>query len=189
MDNSFVVDGTLPTSYLKISNYLYKELEGPILENRPIIFLCIGTDRATGDSFGPLVGYKIKNLSRKNFYIYGSLEKPIHAENIKDILSRINTNFKNPYIIAIDASLGDFQDIGKIFISHKPIFPGLSLHKDIPSIGDLSITGIINISGSLDFIIIQNTRLFTVMTLADCVSNGIKKLFVEKLNNSCIKTK
>lgn len=25
-----------------------------------ILFLCIGTDRSTGDSLGPLIGYKLK---------------------------------------------------------------------------------------------------------------------------------
>ena len=26
-----------------------------------VIFLCIGTDRSTGDSLGPLVGHKLRN--------------------------------------------------------------------------------------------------------------------------------
>lgn len=30
------------------------------------IFLCVGTDRVTGDSFGPLVGYKLKYLYERS---------------------------------------------------------------------------------------------------------------------------
>ena len=56
-------------------------------QNRPIIFVCIGTDRSTGDSLGPLVGYKLKYLSKNNIYIYGTLENPIHAKNMVDSLS------------------------------------------------------------------------------------------------------
>ena len=37
----------------------------------------------------------------------------------------------------------------------------------------MSITGIVNISGNFEFMMFQNTRLFTVMSLADCISNGI----------------
>ena len=46
----------------------------PIMdENRDIIFLCIGTDRSTGDSLGPLIGYKLKPIISQKLYIYGSL--------------------------------------------------------------------------------------------------------------------
>ncbi|MDQ9825248.1 DUF1256 domain-containing protein, partial [Acinetobacter sp. 163] len=61
------------------------------------------------------------------------------------------------------------------FIEEKPITPGLALNKDLPAVGDLSITGVVNISGNLEFIVLQNTRLFTVMSLADCITDGIKK--------------
>jgi len=37
----------------------------------------------------------------------------------------------------------------------------------------MSIKGIVNISGGMDFTLLQNTRLYTVMTLADSISNGI----------------
>ena len=30
------------------------------LELSKLIFLCIGTDRVMGDSFGPLIGYKLQ---------------------------------------------------------------------------------------------------------------------------------
>ena len=47
------------------------------------------------------------------------------------------------------------------------------MNKDLPSVGDLSITGIVNISGTLEFMVLQNTRLYTVMQLADTISKGI----------------
>ena len=47
------------------------------------------------------------------------------------------------------------------------------MNKDLPKIGDLSVTGIVNISGSLEFMVLQNTRLYTVMLLADVISRGI----------------
>ena len=31
-----------------------------------ILFLCIGTDRSTGDSLGPLIGYKLKEKGMRN---------------------------------------------------------------------------------------------------------------------------
>lgn len=173
MSNYLKVDALSPKSYIEIRDYLYDELTPIIKSKRVIIFLCIGTDRSTGDSLGPLVGYKLKLAKRKNFYIYGSLENPIHAKNLSTITKKINDNFNNPYIVAIDSSLGNFQNVGKVIIDKKPLFPGLALGKDIPPIGNMSITGIVNISGNFEFMILQNTRLYTVMSLADCISSGI----------------
>lgn len=173
MDTTFSVDSNSLTAYAKIRDYLFKELKPIVKSNRPIIFLCIGTDRCTGDCLGPLVGHKLKFLARKNIYIYGTLENPIHSKNLETILTRINENFTDPYIIGVDASLGSASNIGKIFIDKKPLKPGMALNKELPPVGEMSITGIVNISGNYEFIVLQNTRLHTVMTLSDCISKGI----------------
>ncbi len=184
------IDSLSPNSYIEIGEFLYKKLINIINDNKQIIFICIGTDRCTGDSLGPIVGYKlkssIKDTSKKSIYIYGSLENPVHAKNLVDIIDKVRVNFNNPYIVAIDSCLGKTSNIGKVFIDSKPISPGLALNKDLPPIGDLSITGIVNISGNYEFLILQNTRLYTVMSLADCISKGILHFINKVLNNSNI---
>ena len=114
-----------------------------------------------------------KPIIYKKLYIYGSLESPIHATNILTILDKIKANFNNPYIVAIDAALGSVNNIGKVIIENKPLAPGAAFNKSLPAIGNMSIKGIVNISGGMDFTLLQNTRLYTVMTLADSISNGI----------------
>ncbi|MCQ2968678.1 MAG: spore protease YyaC [Clostridium sp.] len=173
MENPYCIDAFSPTSSSEIKAYFIEKLKPIIDDDRDIIFLCIGTDRSTGDSLGPLIGYKLKSIISKNLYIYGSLESPIHATNILNILDKIKINFNNPYIVAIDAALGSAQNIGKIIIDNKPLSPGAAFNKSIPLIGNMSIKGIVNISSGMDFTLLQNTRLYTVMTLADCISNGI----------------
>ena len=42
-----------------------------------VLFLCIGTDRSTGDSLGPLIGYKLTECGVANARILGTLEKPV----------------------------------------------------------------------------------------------------------------
>lgn len=173
MNDIIKVDSLLPNSYVEIKDYLYNNLKDIVFSNRDIVFVCIGTDRCTGDSLGPLVGYKLKNISQNNIHIYGSLENPVHSKNITNIINKINSNFNDPYIVAIDSCLGKINNIGKVFIDKKPLYPGLAVKKNLPPIGDLSITGIVNIGGSFEFIVLQNTRLYTVMSLADCISKGI----------------
>jgi putative sporulation protein YyaC len=187
-NNKLSIDSLFPSSYIELGEFLYKSLEEIISENREIVFVCIGTDRCTGDSLGPLVGYKLKSfykeIPKSNIYIYGSLENPVHSKNVSNIIDKIKVNFNNPYIIAIDSCLGKINNIGKILVENRPLSPGLALNKDLPPIGDLSITGIVNISGSYEFIILQNTRLYTVMSLADCISQGIIHLINKIIDNS-----
>lgn len=173
MNDKLSIDSRENGSAIKLRDILCNELYPIIKEDRPIVFLCIGTDRSTGDSLGPLVGDKLRFLVRDRIYLYGNLEYPVHAKNLREIIDEIKLQYTNPYIVAIDACLGSLQNIGKIFVEKKPLTPGAAMNKDLPPVGDLSITGIVNISGTLEFMVLQNTRLYTVMTLADVISKGI----------------
>lgn len=156
---------------------------------RPIIILCIGSDRSTGDCLGPLVGDKLKFLIRDKVYLYGNLESPVHAKNLCKTIKAINHKYKDPYIIAIDACLGNIQNVGKVIIEEKPLTPGAAMNKNLPEVGDLSITGIVNISGALEFMVLQNTRLFTVMKLADAISKGIYHSIIKTIGGRKISSK
>ena len=74
--------------------------------NQEIIILCIGSDRSTGASLGTHIGYKLKKAPQSGFYIYGDLMHPVHAGNLQLYIDKINETFVDPFIIAIDASLG-----------------------------------------------------------------------------------
>ena len=49
----------------------------------------------------------------------------------------------------------------------------------------MSIKGVVNISGNLEFMLLQNTRLFVVMSLADSIAQGIEHFVMKssKLNS------
>jgi putative sporulation protein YyaC len=173
MNDKFIVDSTLPDSAFVLRDYLCSKIKLAAKEDRSLVFLCIGTDRSTGDSLGPLVGDKLKFLVRDKVSLYGNLEYPVHAKNLCETIEEINSLHTNPYIIAIDACLGTLSNVGKIIVEDKPLSPGAAMNKDLPKVGDLSITGIVNISGALEFMVLQNTRLYTVMLLADVISKGI----------------
>lgn len=71
-----------------------------------IVFLCIGSDRVTGDCLGPYIGYRLSQYHIPGVFIYGTLQNPVHAVNLSSILSRINHLHPQALIIAIDSSLG-----------------------------------------------------------------------------------
>lgn len=51
---------------------------------RELVFLCIGSDRITGDSLGPLIGYQLSPYCSRVFHVYGTLDDPVHALNLPD---------------------------------------------------------------------------------------------------------
>lgn len=173
MEKKIMFDSSVTSSIFSLRDTLSEFLSPVVKSNKTIVLLCIGSDRSTGDSLGPLVGHKLKFLTRENLYIYGNLENPVHAKNLCETIEEIHRKFKNPYIIAIDACLGNIQNIGKVCVEEKPLSPGSAMNKNLPEVGNLSITGIVNISGSLEFMVLQNTRLYTVMQLAETISEGI----------------
>ncbi|UOK59079.1 spore protease YyaC [Bacillus sp. OVS6] len=88
-------------------------------ENQEIVFLCIGSDRYVGDSLGPLVGTML--LEHEIPYrVYGTLEEPVHAFNLKGILKKIQKP-KKPLIISMDACLGDQGQVGSVSFNKGPL--------------------------------------------------------------------
>ncbi len=157
----------------KFGNALYTLIKELIDRSQEIIFLCIGSDRATGDCLGPILGYKLSGLSGNNCIIYGTLESPVHAGNLELVLREIKLKYNRPFIIAIDASLGKASHIGYITLGKGTLKPGAGVDKELPSVGDIFITGIVNLSGVLDHMLLQTTRLHVVMSLADKMYSGI----------------
>lgn len=141
---------------------------------RSLVFVCIGTDRSTGDSLGPLIGHKISGLKAKGLYIFGNLEHPVHAKNLDEVMKRITRECEDPFIIAIDACLGSMEHVGYIGIGDGPIRPGSGVNKELTPVGDMFVTGIVNFGGFMDFLVLQNTRLHVVMKIADLIATGIR---------------
>lgn len=136
----------------------------------PLVIVCIGTDRSTGDSLGPLVGTFLQKYAIPDAYIYGTLEKPVHAVNLQDTLRLVESAYRNPFIIAIDACLGKQKNIGMICVSKGPVLPGAGVNKKLVPVGDINITGIVNVSGFMEYSVLQNTRLNIVMNLSEVIS-------------------
>lgn len=57
--------------------------------------------------------------------------------------------------------------------SRRYLHPGAAVHKNLPKVGDIHITGIVNVGGSMEFYVLQNTRLHLVMSMADSIAQSI----------------
>src|SRR5690606_19346318 len=89
--------------------------------HQPIVIVCIGTDRSTGDSLGPLVGSQLLKYRSSFFHVYGTIAEPVHALNLSDVLTVIHTAHPTPFIIGIDACLGQTSSVGSIITALGPV--------------------------------------------------------------------
>ena len=144
-----------------------------------ILLLCIGTDRSTGDSLGPLIGYQLRNRDLKHIQVLGTLNRPVHAMNLEDTLGLVEQYYQDHLVIAVDASVGMNDHIGCITLGRGSLKPGLGVSKELRSVGDLFITGIVSGCSSYDPVILQSIRLSVVMRMAECISESV--CLVEKL--------
>ncbi len=161
-----------PRAMFDIAMNVRNLVQETVSTNRKIIVLCIGTDRSTGDCLGPLTGSKLHSL---NLYphVYGTLDDPVHATNLSDMIRSINDTFVNPFIIAVDACLGKPESVGCVSVGQGPVKPGAAVNKDLPAVGDAFITGIVNVGGFMEHLVLQSTRLNLVMKMADTIAHGL----------------
>ncbi len=160
-----------PLCFNKIEKAIYAYMQD-VESGRELVFLCIGTDRATGDCLGPLVGSRLKSLSPSTA-VYGTLEMPVHATNLQETLDEIFATYTQPFIIAVDACLGNADRIGYINVRQGSLKPGTALNKTLPAVGDFHISAVVNVGGFFEHMVLQNTRLFIVSKMADIIAKGL----------------
>lgn len=149
---------------------------------RPVVFACIGTDRSTGDSLGPLVGTFLCRQGLPSSSVIGTLDTPLHAANLVDTLVQHGLLGRrpaanSPVVIAVDACLGAAENVGTITVGAGAIKPGAGVRKNLPPVGDIYITGTVNTGGFMEFFVLQNTRLSLVMRMASIIADGLALAF------------
>ncbi|PWK16595.1 spore protease YyaC [Tumebacillus permanentifrigoris] len=197
----FKVDHNEPRAAQSLAERLFSYVQehGPA---RQVVIVCIGTDRSTGDALGPLVGSKLSARVDDHPFVtvYGTLESPVHAVNLKDTIQEIQGRYTNPFVIAVDACLGQIQSVGLVTIGNGPLKPGAGVNKVLPEVGNIHVTGIVNVGGFMEYFVLQNTRLSIVMRMADCIADGLHQavthafavphpVVVDELSNSHLDAK
>lgn len=139
-----------------------------------LVFFCIGTDRSTGDSLGPLTGSRLTESLTFPYPVIGTLENPLHALNLQQKIDETIDANPSAYIVAIDACLGKGSSIGQLLFHNGPIQPGKAVGKDLPSVGNVSIKGIVNIAGFMEHAVLQSTRLHLPFEMSRTLARALQ---------------
>lgn len=161
--NKFAADGTY-AALKKICSAL----------NAPPVVVCIGSDLSVGDSLGPIVGTLLsERLAQKNIFIYGTLSKPVTAREASHIKSFIKHSHPGSKVIAIDAAVGNADDVGLIKILPFGLKPGSGAAKNLARIGDISVMGVVAEKSLFNYALFSATRLSMVYKMAEIISGGV----------------
>ena len=68
----FYVNTQKPDSSREIARLLEKCIKRHKRDWTEIVFLCIGSDRVTGDCLGPYVGYRLSQHQLPGIFVYGT---------------------------------------------------------------------------------------------------------------------
>ena len=166
------------------NNYTENGISKSLSENNPDgkkpIFVCVGSDLVLGDSLGPLVGTLLKK-KKLGAFVYGTLNMPITAKEVEYAKTYIKQMHPSSVIVAIDAAVGNADDVGLIRVLGKGLKPGLGVDKNLGMIGDLSIIGIVAAKSLQNYNLFNLTRLNLIFKMAEKISDGISD-YINSLN-------
>ncbi|MFC5406921.1 spore protease YyaC [Cohnella soli] len=133
-----------------------------------ITFVCIGTDRSTGDCLGPFVGSILEDRGVSN--VIGTLKEPCDSERLPSLLPALA---ERDNIVAVDACLGRPGHVGGYIVRFGPLVPARSVIDVFAPIGDYSIAAVVNVAGPKPYWTLQSTSLYGVMGMARAIADAI----------------
>ncbi|MCC3375803.1 spore protease YyaC [Cohnella sp. REN36] len=132
-----------------------------------LTFVCIGTDRSTGDSLGPWVGTLLEERGFPR--VVGTLREPCDADRLAEAVAALPPEAT---IVAVDACLGRPENVGRYLLSEGPLVPARSVGRPFPAIGDYSIAAVVNAVSPKPYWTLQTTSLYRVMGMARQIADA-----------------
>lgn len=122
-----------------------------------ILLICIGSERHILDCLGPLTGTMLQ-ARMPELLVYGTLDKPLHASNLVKQMPTIRKSHPGCIELAIDASVGTEDEIGQLQLRQGSLLPGKALAKNLPPVGDFSLTGVVDTRSQTRYISTDKKR-------------------------------
>ena len=163
-----------------VNNFENKMLAININDNYSnLVFLCVGTNKIIGDAIGPIIGDKLKCIENDFMKVYGTTQNTLNFSNAQEVIEKIYNDHKNPFLVTIDAALGNKKEVGNIFIGNGFIKLGNALEKNICFYSDITIKCVVGnyfLSKKQNLEELRNADFSDVLTMSKIVSNGIENV-------------
>ena len=146
----------------------------------PPVILCIGSDLAVGDSLGPVTGTLLRRKGELLGYVYGTLKNPVTAKEVRLVDSFLRRTHPGSKIIAVDAAVGEENDVGLIKVIDAPLKPGSGANKRLGRVGDISILGIVAKKSAFSYSLINLTRLNVVYSMSEIIAGALTSFSLQR---------
>ncbi len=180
-DKRFWVNASKTGATKRLANSICKAIKEVGKEYDKIVILCVGSEKINGDMVGPVSGtflIDMNNIADK-CEVYGKLGDTVHTKNIKEVLSKIDT--EKSLVISIVSCLGTEGKVGKISILRSGVIFGRGVGKTGDRVGDIAIQGVVGISNRCNMLNF-NTLACMDMERVIYTSSVIKSGVIEALN-------
>lgn len=151
-----------------------EKILGPL--TAPPVILCIGSDLAVGDSLGPVTGTLLRRCGAECGFIYGTLQNPVTAKEVKYVNAFLRKTHPDSKIIAVDAAVGEESEVGLLKVIDGSLRPGSGANKRLGKVGDVSVLGIVARKSAFSYSLLNLTRLNMVYSMAETVAGAIYSL-------------
>lgn len=168
MEDRIFVPHDSPTAAPQIADALRRFISA----NREIVFVCIGSDRVNGDSVGPFTGTFLQEAGGPT--VYGTLDDPVHAQNLAERMNWIKRAHPRATIIAVDAMLGRAELVGNVAVVRGPLLPGVGAGKDLGMVGDFGVAPVVAVQDFAYMFMLQSTRLSLIVRMARQIVAGVR---------------
>lgn len=156
---------------------LFGRIRASGVTRKQLVFLCIGTDRSSGDAFGPLTGTLLQEAGFAQ--VVGTLDRPCDGDTWGERIAELNGMLAIPgcKLVAVDACLGTAATTGLFLMREGPLVPGASLRRGLPPVGDYSIGGIVCENRAHPYTALQTAPLGRVLPMARQVVRAALEIF------------
>jgi len=131
-------------------------------------FLCVGTDRSTGDSFGPLVGSML--AGRVGAHVAGTLADPVHAQNLVQRVEAMRAWGVCPLVV-VDAHIGGEPGSLRLGVGGLEVAGGVC-----GRVGDIGLSGVVLPAVGEHFfgvMALGSVRLWLVLQMAHVAARAV----------------
>ena len=139
-------------------------------DDRQIVIVCFGTTAIAGDSFGPMVGSALRDKYAVPAFVYGTEEHCVNGKNMGEWIEFIKTVHEGAVFIAVDASLGAGEKVGRIILRTDGVCPA-AIKGKTTRFGDVGILGVVAQSSSDPLMQLLSVSPLYVQEMADKVAD------------------
>ena len=138
-----------------------------------LLFLCIGSEKISGDCIGPIVGTLLKEKYRIPYPVLGTEDNSVNGANIRAYRDNIKKYFPDYKIIAVDSAVGDDKDLWTLKIREGGVRAGGALNPSVEYYGEV---GILAVVGSKSGNVLDNLLSAPYSKIVDCAERIAKTI-------------